>query len=143
MRSIYNIIVSNAQGAPINFPSIISGEASGADAIAYALSQGGAGASLVSCNKMQPMFDCTAIAVTLPAITATHGQAITPETVTASGGTPAYTFAAYGLPSGLSINASTGQISGTPAAAGTFAYAVVVTDANGNVGVATGSITVG
>ena len=109
MRSIYNIIVSNAQGAPINFPSIISGEASGADAIAYALSQGGAGASLVSCNKMQPMFDCTAIAVTLPAITATHGQAITPETVTASGGTPAYTFAAYGLPSGLSINASTGQ----------------------------------
>src|SRR2546421_2034253 len=38
------------------------------------------------------------------------------------------TYAASGLPTGLSINSSTGLISGTPSAAGTFAVTVTVTD---------------
>lgn len=47
----------------------------------------------------------------------------------ASGGTPPLTFtlASGSLPSGLSLNSATGEISGTPTAAGTFSFAVVVT----------------
>src|SRR6266550_293541 len=48
--------------------------------------------------------------------------------ITASGGTPPYTWSATGLPTGLSINSSTGLISGTPNAAGTFNVTVTATD---------------
>lgn len=48
--------------------------------------------------------------------------------IAASGGTPPYTFAATGLPSGLSIEAATGAIAGTPVAAGKSTVSVTVTD---------------
>lgn len=52
------------------------------------------------------------------------------DTLTATGGRGPYTWAiASGLlPSGLSINSSTGVISGTPTAAGTYNFTVSVTD---------------
>jgi len=49
-------------------------------------------------------------------------------TVLAAGGTPPYTWSAPNLPSGLTINASTGVISGTPAGSGTSAVNVTVKD---------------
>jgi hypothetical protein len=50
------------------------------------------------------------------------------QPVTASGGTTPYTWSATGLPAGLSINASSGVISGTPSAAGTSSVTVTVKD---------------
>jgi len=63
------------------------------------------------------------------------GQAGVPysSSVVASGGVPPYTFllAAGALPTGLSLNASTGAITGTPTAAGSFAFTIEVKDSVG------------
>ena len=48
--------------------------------------------------------------------------------ITVNGGRSPFTFSATGLPSGLSINAITGTIGGTPAATGTATIAITVTD---------------
>lgn len=54
------------------------------------------------------------------------------QTVSATGGTPAYTWSisAGSLPPPLTINASSGVISGTPTTAGTYSFTVKVTDSN-------------
>ncbi len=76
------------------------------------------------------------------AITAVQGVAITPATMTGSGGAGGpYTFMASGLPPGLSISSS-GTISGTPTTSGTYNYSVTVTDSVGNNGVVNCSVTV-
>lgn len=50
------------------------------------------------------------------------------QTLAASGGIPPYTWSATGLPSGLTLGASSGILSGTPSAAGNFAIAITVQD---------------
>ncbi|MDP9055208.1 MAG: Ig domain-containing protein, partial [Acidobacteriota bacterium] len=77
------------------------------------------------------------------AINAVQGVAITPVTLSASGGAGGpYTYSgATGLPSGLSIS-SAGVISGTPTASGTFSYSVTIKDAKGNTGTLNCSVTV-
>jgi alpha-tubulin suppressor-like RCC1 family protein len=50
--------------------------------------------------------------------------------VTATGGTPPYTWTAIGLLSGLAIDPATGVISGTPSASGTSSATIMVTDHN-------------
>ncbi|CAM4355540.1 putative Ig domain-containing protein [Stenotrophomonas lactitubi] len=54
------------------------------------------------------------------------------QTFSASGGTAQYGFAitAGALPAGMSLNTSTGALTGTPTAAGTFNFTVTATDAN-------------
>lgn len=51
----------------------------------------------------------------------------------ASGGAPPYTFSLTGgtLPPGLTLNASTGDVSGTPTTAGSYGFSIVATDNNG------------
>jgi hypothetical protein len=63
-------------------------------------------------------------------------------TLSASGGTAPYTFSATGLPTGLSINGSTGVISGTPSA-GTFSVVATVHDAASGTSTASFTWTVG
>lgn len=69
---------------------------------------------------------------------ATAGTAIAPLTLSASGGTPPYTWTATGLPTGVAISAD-GVVSGTPSAAGTSTVTVTATDSTG----ATGSASFG
>lgn len=69
--------------------------------------------------------------ITSPAVV---GQPFT-ETLIASGGTPPYTYgiaAGYALPPGLTLDPSTGLISGIPTAIGDFEIAYTVTDSLGN-----------
>jgi choice-of-anchor A domain-containing protein len=65
---------------------------------------------------------------------AVQGVAITPVSLTGSGGAGgAYTYSATGLPPGLTMSSS-GVISGTPTASGTFNYTVTITDTGGTQG---------
>lgn len=67
-----------------------------------------------------------------PVTTATVGVAYAGFTVTATGGTPAYTYsiASGSLPTGITLNSSSGAVSGTPTVAGSYASIVIrVTDA--------------
>jgi 5'-nucleotidase len=73
---------------------------------------------------------------------ATAGTAITPITLSASGGTAPYTWTATELPADLTIS-SAGVISGTPAAAGTASVTVTAQDSTGATGSATFSLQVG
>ncbi len=65
-----------------------------------------------------------------PVLTATEDAAYTGFAVSAVGGTAPYTYALVGTwPAGITINSSTGAVTGTPTAAGTFAnLSVKVTD---------------
>ncbi|HTZ42218.1 MAG TPA: putative Ig domain-containing protein [Jatrophihabitans sp.] len=63
--------------------------------------------------------------------------------LTASGGTSPYTWSATGLPTGLSLNASSGLVSGTPSAAGTFSVTATAKDATNATASASFSWTVG
>jgi hypothetical protein len=53
--------------------------------------------------------------------------------ITATGGEPAYSWSlsSGSLPSGVTLNASTGLISGTPTVSGTFNFTVMVRDRGG------------
>ena len=65
-------------------------------------------------------------------------------TVTATGGTPPYTFSVSSgaLPGGLSLNASSGAVTGTPTAAGSFTLTITVTDSQKQTAAKSFSITI-
>ncbi len=60
---------------------------------------------------------------------ATFGASYTAPALTASGGTSPYSFTATGLPTGLTLNTTSGVISGTPTQSGSFSVAIIATDA--------------
>jgi hypothetical protein len=66
------------------------------------------------------------------------------QTVSASGGAAPYTFAVTSgaLPAGLSLNGTTGNISGTPSATGTSNFTITATDNNACTGSQAYSITI-
>jgi|GEM_PF-2467751 len=58
------------------------------------------------------------------------------QTLTATGGAPPYTFSVFesSLPGGLTLNATTGEISGTLSQPGSFTFTILATDDNDCVG---------
>jgi hypothetical protein len=83
-----------------------------------------------------------AVTVTNPgARTGTVGTAISSFTLSATGGTPPYTWTGTGLPTGVTVSSS-GTVSGTPTTAGTYNPTVTATAAAGGSGSATFTFTV-
>jgi Zn-dependent metalloprotease len=74
--------------------------------------------------------------------TGTVGTPIASFTMSASGGTPPYTWSATGLPPGISIGSSTGTVSGTPTTANTYTVTVTATDTASHSGSTTFTFTI-
>ncbi|MFE8947127.1 M4 family metallopeptidase [Streptomyces sp. NPDC007856] len=72
----------------------------------------------------------------------TVGTAVSLQVQASSTNSGALSYSASGLPAGLSINSSTGLITGTPTTAGTYNTTVTVTDSTGATGTATFTWTV-
>ncbi|MEW2050276.1 M4 family metallopeptidase [Streptomyces sp. NPDC005476] len=79
----------------------------------------------------------TGVTVTNPGSqSATVGTAVSLQVAASSTNSGSLTYAATGLPAGLSISSSTGLISGTPTTAGSSSTTVTVTDSTGATGTA-------
>ncbi|MEU5099199.1 M4 family metallopeptidase [Streptomyces sp. NPDC020996] len=72
----------------------------------------------------------------------TVGTAVSLQISASSTNSGSLSYSASGLPTGLSINSSTGVISGTPTTAGTYSTTVTVTDSTGATGTASFTWTV-
>ncbi|MFD0309245.1 M4 family metallopeptidase [Streptomyces sp. NPDC127119] len=70
------------------------------------------------------------------------GTAVSLQISASSSNSGSLTYAATGLPTGLSISSSTGAITGTPTAAGSYSTTVTVTDSTGATGTASFTWTV-
>ncbi len=86
----------------------------------------------VNVTAAVPPLTITSTSLAAGTVNAGYSQALT-----ASGGTPPYNWSAAGLPSGLSLNSSSGVLSGTPSSAGTFNVNVTVADSSSPRGSAT------
>ncbi|MGY5049695.1 M4 family metallopeptidase [Streptomyces sp. 900105755] len=72
----------------------------------------------------------------------TVGTAVSLQISASSTNSGSLSYAATGLPTGLSINSSTGAVTGTPTTAGTYSTTVTVTDSTGATGTASFTWTV-
>ena len=106
---------------------------SGSDTFAYTATNanGTSSPATVAITVSPPTLSVTP--TTLP--NGTQGSAYS-QTLSASGGTVPYSYAitAGALPAGLTLNTSTGVISGTPSASGTANLTITATDANSATG---------
>ena len=85
----------------------------------------------------------TGVTVTNPGSQSTTvGTAVSLQVAASSTNSGSLTYAATGLPTGLSISSSTGVISGTPTTAGSYSTTVTVTDSTGATGTASFTWTV-
>ena len=115
--------------------------AAGAHTYYFTASDGAANVNLPASGSLSgPTVSSLSISTsTLP--DGTVGAAYS-QTLAVTGGTAPYTFSATSLPAGLSLNTSTGVISGTPTTVGLTGFSVSVTDATSVIFTSTLSINV-
>lgn len=73
----------------------------------------------------------SALTITTSSLAAGNVGVAYTQSMSASGGTPPYHWSAQGLPAGLSMDANSGAISGTPTTTGTSSVSVTLTDQAG------------
>jgi len=100
-----------------------------------------------SCTQTITVPVC-ALTLACPSVTTGQVGTMFSAALVAAGGTPPYTYAitSGSLPPGLTLNGSTGLISGTPTAPGTYSYTAKVTDSTSGTALTTTascSITIG
>jgi hypothetical protein len=95
-------------------------------------------------NQALSIVVAPAVSITTASLPAGTAGAIYSQTLARSGGTTPFTWslASGSLPTGLSLTPSTGAISGTPSAAGTFNFTAQVTDSVGATATRALSITI-
>jgi hypothetical protein len=96
--------------------------------------------SIISSNTTVPL----PLAISVPTIPAGVVGTAYSVTLSATGGTPAYTWsvASGSLPVGMSLDLNTGMISGTPTASGTYSFTVTATDSSSPVQTQSAAISV-
>ncbi|MFN4095165.1 MAG: putative Ig domain-containing protein [Sphingomonas sp.] len=119
-------------GLALSASGIVSGTPTAAGAFAFTVNvtdaNGQTGAASLTLNVANSAMTVTP--VTLPG--GTQGVAYS-QRITAAGGIAPYSFAVSSgaLPTGLTINATTGVIAGTPTGSGDATFAITVTDSTG------------
>jgi len=127
---------SNTGVATINSSGLATAIAAGSTTISAVLSGKTGGAALT--------VQASPLAVTTSSLPAATLNAAYSATFTASGGTPPYgwSITAGSLPDGLSLNSTTGVISGTPTAAASFSFTVQAVDSSTSAQTATKSLSI-
>ncbi|RZI81142.1 MAG: cadherin-like beta sandwich domain-containing protein, partial [Pseudomonas sp.] len=119
---------ATASGTSISYTPVAG--YSGSDTFTYTAtnSSGTSAPATVTVTVSQPTLIITPSAGALPAgqVGSSYSQ-----TISSAGGTAPYGYAASGLPAGLSLNTTSGVLSGTPTTAGSYTPSVIVTDAYG------------
>jgi predicted RNA-binding protein with TRAM domain len=106
----------------------------------YAVNGEGTGPVSAPSNSVTPGAPVSITSSGLPSGEVGVAYDVTPS---AGGGTGSYTWSVTGsLPTGLAINPSTGEISGTPTASGTYPFTLVATDTNDQQGTQSESVTI-
>jgi hypothetical protein len=114
---------SNTTVATMNASGLATALSAGSTTIKAALA-GVTGSTLLTVQAQ-------AVAITTTSLPNGVANAAYSATLTASGGTPPYTWsiASGALPTGLALNATSGAITGTPTTAGAFSFTAQATDA--------------
>ena len=114
---------------------IISGSPTTAGNSTFTVKVADAEVPAVSATQSYTVTVVPTLAITTASLPAANIGVAYTTTITATGGVSPYTFAVTtgSLPAGLTLNATTGVLSGTPTAAGAFTFTVQVTDSGNNI----------